>query len=138
MDRPISEKLRVHKTGYYKQSIVIYPNPNKQYSSKHSWSGILIQYSEQTKDDGTKIKISHPIIYQSGTFQGSQKNWNILMKRVYAIYMSFQKMVFYLKEAHVMVWSNCSSSKICVLSNKNDKVNNWPQEIHAMMAHIKF
>ena len=32
-------------------------------SSKHSLSGIIIQYSEQTKDDGTKIKIPHPITY---------------------------------------------------------------------------
>ena len=43
-------------------------------SSKHSWSDILKQYNEQTREDGTKLKIPHPITYQSGTFQGLQKN----------------------------------------------------------------
>ena len=52
--------------------------------------------------DGTKLKVPHPITYQSGTFQESQQNWNILRKEVYVIYMSFHKMVFYLKEAHIM------------------------------------
>ena len=53
--------------------ILIYPNPNKQHylftkSGKYSWSGILVQYAEQAKDDGTKIKIPHLITYQNGTF----------------------------------------------------------------------
>ena len=48
--------------------ILIHPEPNKKYylitdSSKHSWSGILVQYSEQTKDDVTKIKKNTPITY---------------------------------------------------------------------------
>ena len=46
-------------------------------SSKHSWSGILVQYLEQTKDDDTTIKnylsITYPITYQSKTFQVSQR-----------------------------------------------------------------
>ena len=58
-------------------------------SSKHSWSGILVQYEEQTKGDGTKIKIPHPITYQSGEFKGSQKNWGTKTKEAYAIYLSF-------------------------------------------------
>ena len=58
--------------------ILTYPDPYKQYylftdSSKHSWSGILVQYAKQKKDDGTKLNIPHPITYQNGTFQGSQK-----------------------------------------------------------------
>ena len=100
--------------------ILIYPDPNKQYflftdSSKHSWSGILIQHSDQTKDNWTKIKIPHPITYQSRTFQGSTKNWSILIKEAYAIYMSFWKIVFHLKEAHVMglKWSCPPSGNTC-------------------------
>ena len=58
-------------------------------SSKHSWSGILVQYVEQTKDNGTTIKIPHLIAYQSGTFQGSEGNWSTLTKEAYAIYISF-------------------------------------------------
>ena len=89
--------------------ILAYPDPDKQYCllndiSEHSWSGILVQYAEQMKEDGTKLYIPHPIIYQSGTFQGSQKNWSTLMKEAYTIYMPFCKMVFYLKDAHVIIW----------------------------------
>ena len=74
--------------------IMIYPDPRKQYylftdTSKHSWSGTFVQYSEQIKNDGTKSKIPHPMTYQSRTFQGSQKNWSTITKEAYVIYMSF-------------------------------------------------
>ena len=51
--------------------------------------------------------------------------------------MSFHKMVFYLKEAHVMV--QCDNAPLWKFINsltKNDKVNNWSQEIHAITLHI--
>ena len=62
--------------------VLVYPDPEKQYylfmdSSKHSWSGIFVQYAEQVREDGTKLEVPHPIIYQSGTFQGSQKNMRL-------------------------------------------------------------
>ena len=96
----MSEKFRLYQTTYITASpILAYPDPDKQYnvftgSSKHSWSGIFIQYDEQTKEDGTKLNIPHPITYQSGTFQGSQKNWSALTKEAYVIHMSFQKWSF--------------------------------------------
>ena len=37
-------------------------------------------------------------MYQSGTFQGSHKNWSVLKKEAYVIYMSVCKMVLYLKD----------------------------------------
>ena len=48
---------------------LIYPDLDKQYclfmnSSKHSWSGIFIQYTKQIKEDGTKLKLPHPITHQ--------------------------------------------------------------------------
>ena len=55
------------------------------------------------REDGMKLKVPHSITYQGGTFHESQKNWSTLTKEAYAIYISFCKMVFYLKEAHVMV-----------------------------------
>ena len=68
------KKLRLHQTGYYYKAIFIFHDPISNLpfmdSSKHSLSGILVQYAKQTKDD-TKIKIPHHITYQSGTFQGS-------------------------------------------------------------------
>ena len=41
--------------------ILAYLDPDKWYylftnSSKHSWSGILVQYDEQVKEDGKRIK----------------------------------------------------------------------------------
>ena len=86
--------------------ILVYPD--KQYyllmgSSKHSWSGIHVQYAEQTREDGTKFQVPHHITYQNRTFQGFQKNWSTLMKETYAIYMLFCKMVFYLNTGHIMI-----------------------------------
>ena len=88
--------------------ILVYLDPDKQYylftdSNKHSWSSILIQYAEQARINGTKLKVPQPTIYKSGALQGSQENWSTLTKEVYAIYMSFHEMVFYLKQTHVMV-----------------------------------
>ena len=64
IDISMPKKLRIHYTGLLQQTpILIYPHLKKQYylfmdSSKHSWSDILVQYAEQTKDDGTRIKIA--------------------------------------------------------------------------------
>ena len=48
--------------------ILVYPDPDKQYClfndrGKHTWSGILVQYTEQMKKDGINLNITHPIIY---------------------------------------------------------------------------
>ena len=77
-----------------------------QTAARTLWSGILVQYAEQTKDYDTKIKVPHPITYPNGTAEALQKNWSTLTKEAYAIYMSFCKMVFYLKEAHVIIRSD--------------------------------
>ena len=37
------------------------------------------------------MNVPHPITYQSSTFQGWQKNWSVLTKEAYAIYISFHK-----------------------------------------------
>ena len=70
---------------------------------KCCWSGGLVQYHEQKQEDGTTLSILHTITYQNGTFQSSQKNWTTLTKEAYVIYMSSRKMVFCLKDAHVMI-----------------------------------
>ena len=92
MIRPLNELTNKHvpfklmeqcqeSLDYVKQvittnPILVYPDPDKQYylftdSSKHSWSGILIQHTEQVKEDGTKFKVPYYITYRSGTFHGS-------------------------------------------------------------------
>ena len=75
---------------YVKQAItttpiLVYPDPDMHTylftdSSKHSWSDILIQYTEQVKEESTKLKVHHPITYQRRPFQGSQKNWSTLTR----------------------------------------------------------
>ena len=53
--------------------------------------------------------------------------------------MSFLKMVFYLKDAHVKI--RCEHAVLCKFIysvTKNDKVNNWSQEIHSITPYINF
>ena len=125
--------------------ILVYPDPNKQFylftvsSKKNSWSGISIQYQEQIKEDGTAVKVPHAITYQSGTFQGLQKNWSALMNETYAIYMSFHKMVFYLNYAHVKIrCDHAPLHKSMYSVTENEKTDNWPQAIHAIRPYIDF
>ena len=94
-----------------------------------------MHYQEEVKEDGTIVNGTHPITYQSGTFQGSQKKWSVLAKDTYAIYMSFHKIVFYLKDPHVKIGcDHVSLCKFMYLVTKNDKVNNWSHKIHASTA----
>ena len=92
MVRPLNELTRKNvpfkwteqcqkSLGYVKQvittnPILVCPDPENKYylfmdSGKHSWSGILVQYTKQAGEDGTKFKVLHPITYQSGIFQRS-------------------------------------------------------------------
>ena len=85
------------------------------------------------------MKIPHLITCQSGTFQGSQKNWSTLTKEANTIYMSFCKMVFYLKEVHVTVrFDHAPQQKFIYSVTMNNEVKNWLQEIHAITPHIDF
>ena len=66
--------------------ILRYPDPEASYTLytdalKYAYASVLTQ-----DVDGT----DHPITYVSGLFRGSQLNWAMLMKEVYAIYMSIK------------------------------------------------
>ena len=53
--------------------------------------------------------------------------------------MSFYKMVFYLKDAHVMILCDHAPLHKCIyLVIKNKKVNNWSQEIHVITPYTDF
>ena len=53
--------------------------------------------------------------------------------------MSFCKMVFYLKDAHVTIrCDHAPLQKLIYSVTKNDKVNNWSQDIHAIASYIDF
>ena len=48
-------------------------------------------------------------------------------------------MVFYLKDVHVIIW--CDYVPLCKFIysvTNNDKVNNWPKELHAINPYIDF
>ena len=46
----------------------------------------------------------HPIIYDSGLFQGSQLNLAALTKLAYVIYMVVKKLSFNLVDATITLW----------------------------------
>ena len=83
--------------------------------------------------------VPYPITYQSGTSQVSQKNWSTLTKEAYVIYMSFCRMVYYLKYGQVMRRGvHAPLSKFICSVMKNNKVNNWSQEICLITPYIEF
>ena len=114
--------------------ILVYPNPIKQEnmfsdSSIHSWSGILMQYHDQVKEDETIVYLPFPRTYRNSTFQGSQKNRSALTREAYVICMSLCILMFFLKDAYVKI--RCNHAPLCKLIysvTKNDKVNNWSQK----------
>ena len=67
--------------------ILVYPDQDKQYylftdsSSKHFWSSILIQYTEQIKEDGTKLKVPPPYHIPKWYFSRIPKELEYFNKR---------------------------------------------------------
>ena len=76
------------------------------------------------------MNVPYTFMYQSSPFKGSQKNWGALTKEAYVIYMSFDKMVFYLKDVCVKI--RCDHAPLCKLHN------NRSHEIHAVTPYIDF
>ena len=103
--------LNTIKHAITNSSVLIYPDPNKQYhlftdASNHMWSGVLTQTREILKEN-CKLDITYcPITYKSVTFTLSKINWSTLIKEAYAIMMSFCKMAFYLCDAEVVIQSD--------------------------------
>ena len=64
--------------------------------------GVLTQ---EHLDEKGKVK-NHPICYVSGQFRGSQLNWAALTKEAYAIYMSVQRLSFYVTDTEVTIRSD--------------------------------
>ena len=79
--------------------ILKYPDPQASYTlytdaSKYTYAGILTQNNNS---------MDHPITYVSRLFCGSQLNWATLTKEAYAIYMSVEKLSFYIDTAKITV-----------------------------------
>ena len=66
--------------------ILKFSDPQKPFTdaSKYVWTGVLIQpYTKEA--EGKVVTTHHPVTYVSGLFRGSQLNWAVLTKEVYAI-----------------------------------------------------
>ena len=127
------------------EPILKYADTSKPYTLytdaiKYSWAGVLTQ-SHTTVIDGKSVTTDHPVAFVSGLFRGSQINWAALMEEAYTIYMSVQKLSFYLIQADVLLKSDHLPLKRFLHKNTlNSKVNNWAMELESFniqFEHIK-
>ena len=120
--------------------ILRYPDPTQGYilytdASGIGWLGVLTQ---EHLDEKGKRKI-HPICYISGQFRGSQLNWAALTKEAYAIYMSVQRLSFYVTDAEVTIRSDhLPLKKFLNKQTMNSKVNNWAVELEQFRLHLEW
>ena len=120
--------------------ILRYPEPKQGYilytdASGIGWSGVLTQ---EHVDEKGKAK-NHPICYISGQFRGSQHNWAALTKEAYAIYMSVQRLSFYVTDAEVTIRSDhLPLKKFLNKQTMNLKVNNWAVELEQFRLHLEW
>ena len=103
--------------------VLIYPKPSKPYilytdSSKYTWAGILTQTHNYTDPVTQQVQtIDLLVTFQSGSYSSSQEKWSTIQKEAYAFYASFKKMVFYLRDAHVLIRSDHAPLKKIIYSN---------------------
>ena len=94
--------------------------------------------TQEHLDEKGKAK-NHPICYISGQFRGSQLNWAALMKDAYAIYMSVQRLSFYVTDAEVTIRSDhLPLKKFLNKQTMNSKVNNWAVELEQFRLHLEW
>ena len=133
---PECEKcFQILKEFLQQAPILRYPDPQASYTlytdtSKYAYAGILTQHN-----DG----VDHPITYVSGLFRGSQLNWATLTKEAYAIYMSVNKLSFYIDTAKITVRSDHLPLKKFLEKNTlNSKVNNWAVELESQNITFEY
>ena len=120
--------------------ILRYPDPKQGYilytdASGIGWSGVLTQ---EHRDEKGKAK-NHPICYVSGQFRGSQLNWAALTKEAYAIYMSVQRLSFYVMDVEVTIRSDhLPLKKFLNKQTMNSKVNKWAVELEQFRLHLEW
>ena len=125
--------------------ILIYPEPTKPYilytdSSKYTWAGILTQtcvYIDPVTQQTQNIDL--PVNFQSGSYTVSQEKWSTLQKEAYAIYASFKKIVFYLRDTQVLIKSDHAPLRKFIYANtSNDRLTAWAQDLFAITPYIDF
>ena len=125
------------------EPVLKYADTSKPYTlytdaSKFGWAGVLTQ-SHTTVIDGKSITTDHPVTFVSGLFRGSQLNWAALMKEAFAIYMSVEKLSFYLTDAQILLRSDHKPLEKFLQENTlNSKVNNWAMELEAFNIQFDY
>ena len=125
------------------EPILKYADTSKPYTlytdaSKYGWAGVLTQ-SHTTVIDGKSVTTNYPVAFVSGLFRGSQLNWAALTKEACAIYMSVEKLSFYLIQAD-MLSDHLPLKRSLHKNTLNSKVNNWVKELESFniqFEHIK-
>ena len=80
-----------------------------------------------------------PIVYHSGSFQGSQLAWSAFVKESASIFKSILRMSFYLTDSEVVIHSDHKPlQKFIYAIRANDRVNDWAFQIHAICRTITF
>ena len=107
-------------------------------ASKFGWAGVLTQ-PHMTLIDGKSTTTDHPVTFVSGLFRGSQLNWPVLTKEPFAIYMSVKKLLFYVRDAQILLRSDHKPLEKLLLKNMlNSKVNNWAMELEAFNIEFDY
>ena len=135
-------------------------------ASNYTWSAVLMQTVDDTLDienpvssskereggtiqntqqknrppyaffDGKPLK---PIVYHSGSFQGSQIAWSAFVKESASIFKGILRMSFYLTDSEVIIHSDHKPlQKFIYAIMANDRVNDWAFQIHAICRTITF
>ena len=132
--------------------ILQYPDPNRPYvlftnANEYGWAGVLTQpYDEIDESNQSTANVStsqrktvyHPVSYISELFRGSQLNWAALMKEVYTIYMSVQKLSFYLANADVLISDHLPLKKFLRQNTMNSQVNNWAIKLESYNINFEY
>ena len=69
----------------------------------------------------------------------SQEKWSTIQKQAYAIYASFKKMVFYLRDAQVLIKNDHAPLRKFIYANTtNNMLTTWAQDLVAITPYIDF
>ena len=159
-DEKCQKSLDLTKELILKEPILIYPDKNKVFhlysdASNFTWSAVLMQTldidfslkgreetNESTKQPPYVFFNSqqlHPIVYHSGSFQGSQRNWSAFQKEAAAIHRAVLRMAFYLTDSDVIVHSDHKPlAKFIEATTANTRVNDWSFQINAIYRTLQF
>ena len=142
-DQKCQDSLDLAKEILTSPPVLIYPDPNEKYhlftdASNATWLVALTQERVIQTPKGKEKKFL-PIAFHSGTFQGSEVNWAAFQKEAAAIHRDIKQLSFYLYKADVVVHSDHKPlAKFIDGMTKNNKVNNWTMECHAICKSITF